>query len=596
MNLLIPMYGDGGDVWAKCLRYDFGVLGSSVGVVNSTNVWSTDQLFNRIYVNTIGGRAGGSGVTISSNVTLSAGNSLTLSGSGGYVVSGSSANFSSFWGDGNNVLNLNATQLLTGTVPSGRVSGVYSGVTGLGAQAQALNLNSHQINSVTDPTSAQDAATKNYVDSNSTVLDYKAPARLGTTAALPSNSYSNGSSGVGATITGLSIGTLTIDGATANVGDRVLVMNEATLANNGIYTVTANSSLVVFVLTRATDHDQPVEMSSGTLVVVTSGTVNGGTGVAGYGGTQPGTFLQSTSVSVVGTSAVAFVETSGLGEVTAGSGLTKSGNTLSVDSSSVPVKSGGKIRNSEIDSTLLTPSAANIAAGTLGNTVIASSVAASGVGAKTTCGDATTSCRMDITEDGRIIKVASTTIAGGGGGLSSVLVASATTTGGNVQTLAGPGVSTGTIVFDQAGMSVSSTGVVSVKNLTFVASTETYPSGTLAASSNAGPCFSASTATWTQGNNKAFFCFSGSAIQSAGGFAALSLLIDGQFPDGLTATKGVPLQTSGATGSDCQLLLADQERALSRDAQRLSHGPHQRKHAHGPEHGHLEHRRAVVSN
>jgi hypothetical protein len=137
----------------------------------------------------------------------------------------------------------------------------------------------------------------------------------------------------------------------------------------------------------------------------------------------------------------------------------------------------------------------------------------------------------------------------GGGGLSSITITSVTASGGSIISLYGPGISTPGFALDGAGLTLSSSGVIGVKNLTFVASTETYPSGTLAASSSAGPCFSASTATWTQGNNKALFCFSGSAIQSAGGFAALSFLIDGQFPDGLTATKGVPLQTSGATGS-----------------------------------------------
>jgi hypothetical protein len=150
--------------------------------------------------------------------------------------------------------------------------------------------------------------------------------------------------------------------------------------------------------------------------------------------------------------------------------------------------------------------------------------------------------------------VSTTAVTGGtgGGGISSMQVASGTVSGGNIGTAAGSLLTATSFYLDSAGLTLTQSGnaaIIGVKNLTFVASTDTYPNGTLAASSNAGPCFSASTATWTQGNNKAFFCFSGSAVQSAGGFSALSLLIDGQFPDGLTATKGVPLQTSGTTGS-----------------------------------------------
>lgn len=204
---------------------------------------------------------------------------------------------------------------------AGNISAGVSVITGLGAQAQALNMNTHLINNVTDPVSPQDAATMNYVLTNLNGLEYKASARLATTAALPPNVYSNGASGVGATLTGVSIGLLTIDGATVNAGDRLLINNEAVAANNGIYTATTIGSLVAYVLTRATDYNQPSEMANGTALFIDSGTVNQNAG-----------FVNTSSVATVGTSPINFSQFNGLGSVIAGPGISKSGNTLSVAS------------------------------------------------------------------------------------------------------------------------------------------------------------------------------------------------------------------------------------------------------------------------
>jgi hypothetical protein len=192
-------------------------------------------------------------------------------------------------------VNSGATPTFTATNFSGT-----SGITGLGTQAQALNMGTHQINGVTDPTSAQDAATKNYVDTNANTYSFKAAARWATTAALPSNSYNNGAG----TITGLSIGALSLDGAVVGVGDRVLVKNEATQSHNGLYSVTQNSTLVVFILTRTTDANTAADFPTGTAVLVDSGTVNADTG-----------WVTTSSVTTLGTDPINWVQYSGPGIV-----------------------------------------------------------------------------------------------------------------------------------------------------------------------------------------------------------------------------------------------------------------------------------------
>lgn len=204
----------------------------------------------------------------------------------------------------------------------------------------AASMNSNQIHNVLDPTSNQDAATKFYVDSSTLAIPTKNPARVITTAALPANTYNNGSSGVGATLTGLSIGVLTVDGVALSVADRVIVNNEASPQNNGIYTVTANSSLVVYVLTRATDHDTVAEMGAGVTLYVDSGTIN-----------QDTYWAQVASVTTVGNSnsPVNFVQTNGLASVTVTAALTKNGNQLGINSSSVAVLSGSLVLNNQID-------------------------------------------------------------------------------------------------------------------------------------------------------------------------------------------------------------------------------------------------------
>ena len=183
-----------------------------------------------------------------------------------------------------------------------------------------VDMSSSRITSVTDPTAAQDAATKAYVDAVKTGLDVKGSCKYATTADL-SATYANGTAGVGATLTADANGALTVDGATPSTDDRILVMDQSDAEENGIYTVTTvGNAGAAFVLTRATDADTGTEFTGGTFTFVETGTANADNG---YVFTHNG-------APTMGTTELAVAQFSGAGQITAGSGMTKSANTMNV--------------------------------------------------------------------------------------------------------------------------------------------------------------------------------------------------------------------------------------------------------------------------
>ena len=165
-----------------------------------------------------------------------------------------------------------------------------------------LSLNSNKITNLTDPTGDQDAATKSYVDAIKSGLDVKDSCRVATTTAgTLSTSFANGQ---------------TVDGVTLVTGDRILIKDQATGSENGIYTVNSSGAP-----TRATDFDSNAEVTSGAFTFVEEGTVNG----------DGGFVLTTNDPITVGTTSLTFVQFSGAGQITAGTGLSKSGNTLNVN-------------------------------------------------------------------------------------------------------------------------------------------------------------------------------------------------------------------------------------------------------------------------
>lgn len=173
---------------------------------------------------------------------------------------------------------------------------------------------------VPTPSGATEAANKSYVDSVSQGLNVKSPAQLATAAALPANTYNNGSSGVGATLTANANGALTVDGVTVSAGNRILVKNEVSQANNGVYVVTTvGDGSTPYVLTRSTDADTGTEMLSA-FVFIEGGNVNANSG-----------YVQATTGSItIGSTNIVWSQFSSAGNITAGDGLVKTGQTLDV--------------------------------------------------------------------------------------------------------------------------------------------------------------------------------------------------------------------------------------------------------------------------
>ncbi|CAB4213966.1 hypothetical protein UFOVP1457_11 [uncultured Caudovirales phage] len=216
------------------------------------------------------------------------------------------------------------------------------GATGLVAATGRTSLSAAQSGANTDitsvtlttgtvstaPSSSTDIVNKSYADSIANGVNFHAACNYATTAALSANTYNNGSSGVGATLTAVAVGTLTIDSYTLVIGDvgkRLLIKNEVTTANNGVYTLTqAGTALLPYILTRASDYDTSGagtnEVDQGDMVLVLAGTTNANT-----------SWVQQTPLPItIGTTSIVFLQFAAIQTYTAGTGLTLTTNQFSI--------------------------------------------------------------------------------------------------------------------------------------------------------------------------------------------------------------------------------------------------------------------------
>jgi hypothetical protein len=154
---------------------------------------------------------------------------------------------------------------------------------------------------VADPTDNAHIATKGYVDAARQGLDVKASVRVASVAPV-------------AIASALEAGDV-IDGVTLVAGDRVLLKDQSTASENGIYVAVASGAA-----SRADDANTSAKVTTGMFTFVSEGTVNGDNGFV----------LTTNDAITLGTTGLDFVQFSGAGQVIAGAGLTKSGNTLDV--------------------------------------------------------------------------------------------------------------------------------------------------------------------------------------------------------------------------------------------------------------------------
>ena len=417
-------------------------------------------------------------VTIS-NTSVSATNfsTGTLVSNGGLGVNGN------IYANGliNAVGNVTASALISPTLTSNSTTLTLSAAAGgdndvilQPTGAGNVSVSSKKIINLATPTQDNDAATKAYVDSVAQGLDPKASVVYATAAALPAYTYNNGTSGVGATITGNAVGALSIDGSAVSANERVLIKNETSTnaPYNGIYIVTtAGSGGAAYVLTRTTDFDSasPSGEIPGAFVFVEYGTTNADTG-----------WVCTTNAPVtVGTTDIVFVQFSGAGSFTANTsaGLFLIGSQFNVKVDANPNPTTAFDGNGNI----YVPAGAAFTTPNIGAATGTSLIATAGVTANTLTANLT----LTVTGNANV----------GNLGTAGLIIATGNISGGNINTI-GEVVATGNGTFGNisttgSGGNITGANVISANTLTatanvnadnLVGNTVQLASGTLTAS------------------------------------------------------------------------------------------------------------------
>jgi hypothetical protein len=165
------------------------------------------------------------------------------------------------------------------------------------APQAAVSFNAQRVTNVAAPVDPTDAVNKAYVDAARQGLDVKDSVKVATVSAV--------------TLSGLQ----NVDGITLLAGDRVLVKNQSTASENGIYVAGLSA------WTRAADFDSSEKVTPGAFTFIEQGTVNA----------DSGWVVATDGAITLGTTNITFTQFSGAGSIDAGAGLTKTGNQVNVN-------------------------------------------------------------------------------------------------------------------------------------------------------------------------------------------------------------------------------------------------------------------------
>jgi hypothetical protein len=242
--------------------------------------------------------------------------------------------------------------------------------------SKTIDMGANRITNIADPTAAQDAASKAYVDAVKTGLDIKDSCDVATTADDTGLTYANGTAGVGATLTNDGNEVYAVDGVNLTLNMRVLVKDQSPATENGIYYVsTAGAGGATLILTRALDANQPAELPGGSFTFVEQGTTQAENGYVFTHNGEPTFGSGNTDLTVA--------QFSGAGQVIAGAGLTKSGNTIDVVGSTTIRANADtlEVKSTNVAGQVLRSTGTANAAAVYGQLDLANSLAVTGIAA-----------------------------------------------------------------------------------------------------------------------------------------------------------------------------------------------------------------------
>ena len=525
------------------------ITGSSTSVTGAVSGASASVSGAVTAASTVGGIITGSSASVTGIVTGSSHVGSVVSVTGaitgasvvGGVITGSSVSVSGNVTGGN--VNTNA---LVGT-------GVTITSTGALSLAPTANIsvNSRWINSLADPSQAQDAATKNYVDSVTANAHYHASANAASTSDLTAMFtgatvvYNNGTAGVGANLVMSGNTYTTIDGVNIAVAsNRILIKNEANAAWNGIYTY-SNST----VITRTTTEDNAAEWAGGDTFFVLGGTVNGNTN-----------WVQTNTVTTMGTSNITFVQIGGGSSAySAGTGLSLTGTQFNALTDGVTTAVNGSNQIAvKASATLTTP---NIGAATgtslsTTGTVTGGNLATGGTASATgtvTGGNLATGGTISATGNATVGNISATNHTGTTVSVTGTVTAASTVGGvitGSSSSVTGSqtaastvgGVITGTSTSVSGGVTAASV-VGGVMTGTSLSATANITGGNLLTGGNISATGNLTIGSGTGGN------LSGANVISANVISANTFIASANITSGNILTGGLISATSTITSA-----------------------------------------------